>query len=158
MAIGYGILHDLVTAHLCIEYFTIGHPKIIQSESPIALAFFWGTIATWWVGLPMGTLIACFSQLGKYPKLTFREAIQMILQLILVMFSLALIAGIIGFTLTEVRIIQLTPRLSDIIEPAQHSKFLAAGWAHGASYLIGIIGTAVLCRKIHVKRKRHSTQ
>ena len=27
-AIVYGILHDQVTARVCVEYFTIGHPPI----------------------------------------------------------------------------------------------------------------------------------
>lgn len=33
-AMVYGICHDQVTAHVCVEYFTIAHPKVIQSESP----------------------------------------------------------------------------------------------------------------------------
>ena len=27
-AIFYGVLHDQVTARVCVEYFTIGHPPI----------------------------------------------------------------------------------------------------------------------------------
>jgi len=26
-AVAYGILHDQVTARVCVEYFTIGHPR-----------------------------------------------------------------------------------------------------------------------------------
>lgn len=156
IAIIYGILHDLITASLCVEYFTVGHPKIIKSESPIALAFLWGTIATWWVGLPMGILIACFSQLGKKPILSFREIIRLIIRLVMVMFSLAFVAGIIGYTLTELNVIYLVPRLADQMNPSQHSKFLAAGWSHGASYLVGIIGTIFICRTIFLKRKTPS--
>lgn len=158
LAITYGILHDLVTAHLCVEYFTVGHPKIIESESPIALAFLWGTIASWWVGLPMGMLIACFSQLGSASPLSFQEVLRMIVQLLLIMFGFALVAGIIGFILSETNCIYLVPRLADRMEPSQYSKFLAAGWAHITSYIIGVIGTIVLCRKIYLKRKRHSIQ
>jgi hypothetical protein len=43
-AISYGIIHDMITAHLCVEYFTIGHPKIIESESPVILALFAGIV------------------------------------------------------------------------------------------------------------------
>jgi hypothetical protein len=28
-AVGYGIVHDQITARICIEYFTIGHPTFI---------------------------------------------------------------------------------------------------------------------------------
>jgi hypothetical protein len=124
----------------------------------VALAFLWGTIATWWVGLPMGVLIACFSQLRSRPVLSYRELVKMIVQLLLIMYCFAIVAGIIGFTLTETNVIHLVPRLADQMAPSQYSKFLAAGWAHGASYLIGIIGSIVLCRKIYLKRKRHPNQ
>lgn len=46
--ITYGILHDQVTARVCVEYFTIGHPKIFPTTSPTLLAIGWGIVATWW--------------------------------------------------------------------------------------------------------------
>ena len=49
-AIVYGILHDQVTARVCVEYFTIGHPPIFHTDDPTLLAFGWGVIATWWMG------------------------------------------------------------------------------------------------------------
>ena len=52
-AVAYGILHDLVTAHVCLEYFTVAHPPILPSQSPVVMAFLWGVLATWWVGLIM---------------------------------------------------------------------------------------------------------
>jgi hypothetical protein len=55
-AIIFGILHDQVTARACVEYFTIGHPPIFDTDSPTLLAFGWGIIATWWVGLILGIL------------------------------------------------------------------------------------------------------
>ena len=53
-AILYGILQDQVTARVCVEYFTIGHPPVFNTESPTLLALGWGVIATWWVGLLLG--------------------------------------------------------------------------------------------------------
>jgi hypothetical protein len=46
-AMVYGILHDQVTARVCVEYFTIGHPPIFHTDDPTLLAFGWGVIATW---------------------------------------------------------------------------------------------------------------
>jgi hypothetical protein len=68
-AVVYGILHDLVTAHVCVEYFTIAHPRVIESESPIILALVWGAIATWWVGLILGVLLGAAARWGSNPKL-----------------------------------------------------------------------------------------
>jgi hypothetical protein len=38
-AVVYGILHDQVTARICVEYFTIGHPPVFGTESPTLLGF-----------------------------------------------------------------------------------------------------------------------
>jgi len=54
----YGILHDQITVRVCLEYFTIGHPRIIESESPTLLAFAWGVVATWWMGVLLGLPLA----------------------------------------------------------------------------------------------------
>jgi hypothetical protein len=57
-AVLYGICHDQVTARVCVEYFTVGHAPIFHTESPTLLAFWFGTMATWWVGLILGVLAA----------------------------------------------------------------------------------------------------
>jgi hypothetical protein len=46
IAIAYGTLHDQVTARICVEYFTIGHPIIRPTESPILLGVIWSVVAT----------------------------------------------------------------------------------------------------------------
>ena len=33
-AIGYGIVHDQITARVCVEYFSIGHPPIFPTDDP----------------------------------------------------------------------------------------------------------------------------
>jgi len=45
----YGILHDQVTAHICVEYFSVFHSPVFPTESPTLLALGWGVIATWWM-------------------------------------------------------------------------------------------------------------
>ena len=42
--IAYGILHDQVTAHLCVEYFTIAHPPLFpRAMAPFWLAICWAS-------------------------------------------------------------------------------------------------------------------
>ena len=67
-AICYGVLHDLVTARICVEYFTIGHPPIFDTEDPTLLALGWGVLATWWVGLILGVPLALIARIGNRPK------------------------------------------------------------------------------------------
>ncbi len=150
----YGILHDMITAHLCVEYFTIGHHKVIESESPVLLALVWGTIATWWVGLPLGILLAAVNHFGKLPSLSFREMRRLITRLMVVMFILAIVAGILGFVFTEAGMIHLSPLFAERMRPQIYSRFLAAGFSHLSSYLSGIIGALILCIIVYRRRKR----
>ncbi|MCB8933269.1 MAG: hypothetical protein M9921_09685 [Fimbriimonadaceae bacterium] len=53
----FGIALDLVTAHVAVEYFTVHHPHVIDSDSPIAMALIWGVGASWWFGLGAGFLL-----------------------------------------------------------------------------------------------------
>ena len=69
-AICYGIVHDQVTARVCLEYFTIGHPPLFSTTSPTLLALGWGVVATWWVGLPLGLLLAVAARGGQRPPLS----------------------------------------------------------------------------------------
>ena len=39
VAVVYGILHDQVTARVCVEYFTIGHPPMFPTNSPTLLGW-----------------------------------------------------------------------------------------------------------------------
>lgn len=152
LAILYGIIHDMITAHLCVEYFTIGHPTIIESTSPVALALVWGIIATWWVGLPLGILLAIVSQSGKRPVLPVKEVLRYAFFLLIAMFVIAAIFGTIaGFAAANGNL-----RLSDSYEALLPEKsrvyFMTAAWAHGASYLSGTIGTLIISRLMYIRR------
>ena len=69
-SIVYGILHDQVTARVCVEYFTIGHPPVFNTNDPTLLAIGWGIIATWWVGLILGIPLAVAARAGNRPPRT----------------------------------------------------------------------------------------
>jgi hypothetical protein len=43
-AVVYGIVHDQITARICVEYFTIGHPPVFATESPTLLGLGWGAV------------------------------------------------------------------------------------------------------------------
>lgn len=66
-AVVFGILFDLVSVHLSLEYFTEFHPQILPTNNRIALAFFWGIAATWWFGLIGGIVLAMASTLPPRP-------------------------------------------------------------------------------------------
>jgi hypothetical protein len=84
-AVLYGIIHDLVTAHICVEYFSVFHPPVFETNSPTLLALGWGVIATWWVGAFLGVLLAVSARLGNRNKIEARQLLRPILQLLLTM-------------------------------------------------------------------------
>ena len=84
-AIAFGVLHDLITANLCVEYFTIAHPKVIESQNPFLLALVWGALATWWVGLILGVLIVCFNSIGKPARVVFPKIKRYVIRLLLIL-------------------------------------------------------------------------
>jgi len=134
-AIVYGVLHDQVTAHLCVEYFTIAHPPVFPTESPFLLAIGWGTIATWWVGLPLGLALAAVARLGSRRRLSLADLRPVIFRLLAVMAVGAALAGFIGWYLAAI-----PHGWAQVIPAPRHAVFAADVWAHLASYGLGILG------------------
>jgi hypothetical protein len=157
-AIVYGILHDQVTARVCIEYFTIGHPPLIPSDDPTLLALAWGTVATWWVGLPLGLLLAVGARAGTGPKWTARQLVRPILVLLGVMYICALLAGIAGWLLGSAGVFWLTEPMASAVPRSRQVPFLAALWAHSASYLIGAAGGVALTLWVQSQRRQQAVR
>jgi hypothetical protein len=151
-AIAYGVIHDQVTARVCVEYFTIGHPPLIPSESPTLLALAWGVVATWWVGLPLGILLAIAARTGRAPAFTVSQVRGSVLRLLLVMAACALCAGVVGYLLAGAELIALPDDLADRVPPEAHHRFLADLWAHSASYAVGAIGGLVVVYRTFRRR------
>lgn len=153
-AIMYGILHDEITARVCVEYFTIGHPRIFPIESPTLLALGWGILATWWVGAGLGIFLALAARAGSRPPLSARDLIRPLAALLQCMAVAALLAGIAGFFLAVKGAIHLHGFLATAVPVAQHARFMADWWAHSASYLVGSLGGIALCIWVFVRRGR----
>jgi hypothetical protein len=145
-ACGYGIVHDQITARICIEYFTIGHPQIFARPvtSPTVIAFAWGIIATWWVGVGLGIPLAIAARSGKRPKKSMRDLVRPIAILLGVMAVLAACAGFVGAFLASARWITLGGWLGDHVPAAHHIGFLADAFAHSMSYFAGAVGGIVI--------------
>ena len=58
MACLLGVAMDMVTAHVAVEYFTVHHPKVVESTSPVVMALVWGVGASWWFGALAGGVLA----------------------------------------------------------------------------------------------------
>lgn len=142
-AVGYGIVHDQITARLCIEYFTVAHPPLpfLHTDSPTLVGLAWGVAATWSVGLALGIPLALASQsASNRPPLPIAQVRRNIVILLTVMAIAALLSGVTGFELSRRGVISMPDGWADYIPRSHHNGFMAAWFAHCASYLFGIVG------------------
>jgi hypothetical protein len=154
-AVTYGIVHDLITAHVCVEYFTIGHPPVFSTDDPVLLALGWGVIATWWVGLILGLGLVAAARMGSRPPRTVRSLARPVMTLMVASGGCALVMGIAGYVLAEEGLVRLWGPMAIAISAEKHSRFLADLWAHSTSYAIGFLGGSVAM--VHVWRSRKPT-
>lgn len=151
-AVTYGIIHDQITARVCVEYFTIGHPPVFGTKVPTLLGLGWGIIATWWVGALLGVPLAMVARIGSRPKRSAASLVRPLLWLMAVAAVTALVAGIAGYFLARAGAVFLIGPIATQLPPERHVPFLADLWAHSASYLAALVGGIVVI--IHVWRSR----
>ena len=153
-AVVYGVLHDQVTARVCVEYFTICHPPVFPTDSPTLLGLGWGLIATWWVGLLLGIPLAFAARAGTRPRRDVRSLVRPILILLIVMGLCALLAGIVGHALGRAGAVFLLDPLATLVPRDRHARFLADLWAHSTSYFVGFVGGLVVIARVWRSRSR----
>ena len=157
-AVVYGILHDQVTARVCVEYFTIGHPPIFETDSPTLIALGWGTIATWWVGFYLSIPAVFLCRLGSWPKLDAARLVRPVVGLMVVTACGSLLAGIAGYLAAKAGWVQFGELIPFLDPPERRIVFLADLWAHLAAYGIGFLGGMVLWGWIVFRRRRMAQQ
>jgi len=144
-AVTYGVLQDQVTAHFCVEYFTIGHTDFFNLGDPTLIAFEWGLIATWWAGLALGVLVACIARVGtRRPRLSAHDLLRPTLVVQGCVGLVALIAGVTGYIVAKAGGVSLTQPLASAVPQARQVAFLADLWAHDAAYAAGALGGVAL--------------
>lgn len=157
-AIVYGIVHDQITARICVEYFTIGHPPIYNITDPTLLGLIWGVLATWWAGAFLGFCIASAARLGSWPKRSFRSVIRPVAILLCVMGIGAVAAGIVGNALAKSGAFTMPSHWADSVPQAKHIPFITDLWAHNASYLVGFLGAIILSGLLLLGRRKEKSE
>lgn len=153
-AVSYGIIHDQITVRLCIEYFTVAHPPLFHTASPTLLAICWGTVATFWVGIALGALLALVSQSEGLPPVSITRLGRGIAILLAAMAVSASAAGFVGFELARHSVVSFPVALGHFVPRTHHDRFMAVWFAHNTSYLIGFAGGGVWIFRIWNERGR----
>lgn len=153
-AVCYGIVHDQVTARLCVEYFTIGHPPVFATDDPTWLGIGWGIIATWWVGLLLGLPLAVAARVGPYPKRSASSLLRPLSCLLALTAVCALIAGMVGWLLGSNGTLVLAGPIARAVPVHRHPVFIGTWFAHLASYLVGMVGGIVVIISVWQFRRK----
>jgi hypothetical protein len=156
-AIAYGILHDQVTARVCVEYFTVAHPPVFPTDDPTLLGLGWGIIATWWAGLILGFALAVAARAGRRPKRSVRSLVRPVAVLLAAMAILATLAGVGGYALGKGGIVVAIPSagpLPDRIPREKWAAFQACAFAHTTSYWAGFVGGGIQITLVWMSRRR----
>lgn len=155
-AIAYGILQDQVTARICVEYFTVGHPPVFRTTSATLLGFGWGIIATWWVGVLLGVPLALIARWGARPKLCARDFFEPLFVLMGAVAALAVSAGLLGYGAARMGWAWIDRPLVAALVPAErHALYLADAWAHSAAYAGGVVGAMIVGTWAWQRRGQH---
>lgn len=152
-AVGYGILHDQITARVCVEYFTIGHPPIFGTDDPTLLGIGWGILATWWVGLLLGIPLAVAARAGPRSKRDALSLLRPIASLLTIMALCAFVAGLAAWLSGEGGLFFFNPVIL-LVPQEKRAAFAADAWAHTASYLVGFFGGIVVIVRVWRSRAR----
>jgi len=155
-AVGYGVIHDQITARVCVEYFTIGHAPIFGTDDPTLLGLGWGVLATWWVGVMLGVPLALVARAGSWPKRSAASLLRPLLILVIASAAFAMVAGIAGWLLARNGVVTLPEPLAGRVPPEKHVAFLADAFAHSASYLAGFLGGGIVMLRVWFDWRRAS--
>lgn len=148
----YGVLNNLVTANLCIEFFRLFRLDI-HSSNPVVIAVVYGVLSTWWLGLLLGIIVACAARTGHRAQLSASDLMRPIGFLIATMCFVAAISGWIGHSVAPSFVSE--PGIQEafaVIPPEKHVMAFAVNAAHLGAYGSGIIGVLVLCVRVLARR------
>ena len=145
----YGLVHDQVTIRICPEYFTVFHPRIMDTKNLTLIALGWGVVATWWMGAGIGVVLGLSARWGTWPRLTWLQILPSVAVLLVIMGICALLNGVFGYFNGG-----LPLDMAWQLPSTLHSRFAADWYAHMASYASGFFGGLGLGVYLLVRRYR----
>jgi hypothetical protein len=154
----YGVLHDQITYSISPEYFT----KFKYDQFGFEPSWFGGHrqtvavigfLATWWIGVFIGIVIAIGTLFNSSPVLMFRTAIKSI-TIVMVTTVLTGVVGALYGAISNHDTLQWY--FPDDLTDKYH--FIIVGWIHNFGYLGGLCGlvAAILFQIYDLVRQKRS--
>lgn len=143
-AIVYGIVMNQITIRICPEYFTVAHPRILNTGSPTLAALGWGIASLWWSGLAAGIVFAFAARAGSPRRLAWLHFVRPVLVLLAVMAACAIAAGFAGGWLASTGQIPAIQAWGSFLPVEKQPAFMADLFAHALSYFAGAVGALMI--------------
>lgn len=148
----FGWAHDAVTANVWVDYFTVHHPKLVDSQSPWVMAFLWGVLATFWVGGFGGLMIACCSFVGALPPPSVEMVQKWIRNGIVIVFACSMTC-LFGCWFVFERLVPV----KEVADREIKIRAVAVALTHQFSYTAATVLILVICANLIRWRFRSAT-
>jgi hypothetical protein len=140
----YGVLHDQITIRVSPEYFTLAHPRLFPTSDPTLLAFCWGIAGSWWIGAAFGLVLALILKGATFPRVPTLRIARRLLGLFAISAAAALFAGWVGYEVFSHSFLVPPDAVREADPSMDRNRFMAAWFAHLASYVLGGAGGILL--------------
>ncbi|MBU8546145.1 MULTISPECIES: hypothetical protein [Roseomonadaceae] len=148
----YGIMNNLITVRILPEFFAIFGANTAH-VNPNQIAFFFGVIATWWVGAVIGVVLAISARAGSRPRIS---AVQLVKPLIYCLVAVGALACLAGFSMYGLSVnVELPRQYSPYISSDKANAFWVVNAIHTVDYVAGLLAGVLLCSVTYGSR-RHS--
>ena len=141
----YGVAHDQVTSRICIEYYTIGHARVFETDSATLLALGQGILSTWWYGLVLGLPLAAAARMGSKPTTKAGTLRRPLGFLLLRVAFYSFLGGIAGYYAASQGWVYLVDTLAHRIVDEREAVFIAVLWAHWTAYGSAAVEGLLFC-------------
>lgn len=133
-----GIAMDLVTAHVAVEYFTVHHPHVVDSESPLVMALVWGIGAAWWFGAIAGIFLSIQNWVKPQPAPISVIRKEMIWACFIIwLIFMAILASVYG-------LIDLLPIKERRPSFESDRRIMAVALTHMTEYVVGSVALVIV--------------
>ena len=136
-----GICLDMVTANVAVEYFTVHHPRIVETERPWLLAIVWGVGASWWFGAIAGAIVGAINHRRQEP-----------LQPARILKWVAIACFVLWFLMIAILVSVLAVANTIPVEDRRPTfdydrRIMAVAIAHQFEYILGAIALLIIAFK-----------
>jgi hypothetical protein len=144
MAIAFGILHNLVTVQISPANFTVGHARIVPTDSPLILAIAWGIATPFVAGLLVGVPLSLVATVGSRPQLSAARLVLPIAALCMVMAVGSVAGGAVGYARARGGSPDIGEGLARRVPSDELVRFASVRTAHAWAHRAGLAGGVFL--------------